>query len=85
MCGGAFRYSDLKEAAFVRGGRYGISIDFGLQVIGNNSTCSAMLKSKLIDIDMKPGSMIALIVTQGTTFFKAPTLGSPMSLASRTR
>jgi hypothetical protein len=72
MCGGAFRYSDLKEAAFVRGGRYGISIDFGLQVVGNNSTCS-MLKSKLIDTNMKPGSMIAFIVTQGTTFFRAPT------------
>jgi hypothetical protein len=34
---GRFRYSDLKEAAFVRGGRYGISIDFDLEVVGRKS------------------------------------------------
>jgi hypothetical protein len=38
-CCGRVRYSGLREAAFVRGGRYGILIDFGLEVIGRESTC----------------------------------------------
>ena len=33
LCLGRVRYSGVNEAAFVRGGRYGISIDFGLEII----------------------------------------------------
>lgn len=34
LCWEHVRYSGLKEAAFVRRGRYGISIDFGLEIVG---------------------------------------------------
>src|ERR1035441_375418 len=51
---GRFGYSDLKETAFVRGGRYGISIDFGLEVVERRSTCGETFKSKFIDPTMKP-------------------------------
>jgi hypothetical protein len=44
---------------FVRGGRYGISIDFGLEVIEKPSVCGAIFKSKLIDPTMKPRLTIA--------------------------
>src|SRR5271166_4179217 len=47
------RYSGLKEAAFVRGGRYGISIDFGLEIVGKKSTCGASFKSKFTDPTME--------------------------------
>ena len=56
---GRFGYSDLKEAAFVRGGRYGISIDFGLEVVERRSTCGETFKSKFIDPTMKPKFTIA--------------------------
>jgi hypothetical protein len=51
---GRVRYSGLKEAAFVRGGRYGISIDFGLEVVGKNSTCGATGNLELISFPMMP-------------------------------
>jgi hypothetical protein len=35
----------LKEAAFVRGGRYGISIDFGLEVVEKESTSGTTFKT----------------------------------------
>jgi len=44
---------------FVRGGRYGISIDFGSEVIEKKSICGASFKSKFIDLTMKPRLMIA--------------------------
>jgi hypothetical protein len=34
---------------FVRGGRYGISIDFGLEVVEKQSICGAIFESKFID------------------------------------
>jgi len=40
---------------FVRGGRYGISIDFGLEMIEKKSACSTIFKSKFIDPTIKPG------------------------------
>jgi hypothetical protein len=43
----------LKEAAFVRGGRYGISIDFGLEIIEKKSACVASFNSKLTDPTME--------------------------------
>jgi hypothetical protein len=39
-----FRYSRLKGSRFVRGGRYGISIDFGLEVIEKGNTCGVTFK-----------------------------------------
>jgi hypothetical protein len=48
------RYSDLKEAACVRGGRYGISIDFGFEVVERLGTCGETFKSKFIDPTMEP-------------------------------
>jgi hypothetical protein len=56
---GALLIQRLEGSRFVRGGYYGISIDLGLQVVGKKSGCATILKSKLIDIGMKPGSMIA--------------------------
>jgi hypothetical protein len=35
----------LEGSRFVRGERYGISIDFGLEVEGKKSSCGATLKS----------------------------------------
>jgi hypothetical protein len=69
MCGGAFD-SDLKEAAFVRGGRYGMSIDFGLEVVGKTGSCVTTLKSKFSDISIKPGSTIRFIVNPTRTIFQ---------------
>ena len=45
---GRVRYSGLKEAAFVRGERYGISIDFGLEAVGRQSTHGAAVNLELI-------------------------------------
>jgi hypothetical protein len=56
---GALLIQRLEGSRFVRGGRYGISIDLGLQVVGKKSSCVTIFKSMLIDISMKPGSMIA--------------------------
>jgi hypothetical protein len=66
MCGGAFDTAT--------GGRYGISIDLGLQVVGKKSSCVTIFKSKLGRY--KHGARLndRLIVTRDTTFFKAPTL-----------
>jgi len=44
----------IEGSRFVRGGRYGISIDFGLEVIEKESTCEAIFESKLIDLTTKP-------------------------------
>jgi hypothetical protein len=49
----------FEGSRFVRGGRYGISIDFGLEVVDNKSTCGASFKSKFIDLTMKPRLTIA--------------------------
>ena len=53
LCLGRVRYSGVNEAAFVRGGRYGISIDFGLEIIEKKSTCVASFNSKLTDPTME--------------------------------
>jgi hypothetical protein len=45
---------------FVRGGRYGISIDFGSEVVEKKkSICGASFKSKFIDLTVKPRLTIA--------------------------
>jgi hypothetical protein len=79
------RYSDLKEAACVRGGRYGISIDFGLEVVERLRTCGETFKSKFIDPTMEPKLTNRLIVTKDVEFFKTAGLESPMPRASGTR
>ena len=56
---GRFGYSGLKEAALVRGGRYGISIDFGLEVVGKKSTCGATVNLELILFPMMPRLLMA--------------------------
>jgi hypothetical protein len=43
----------------VRGGRYGISIDFGLEVVEKENTCWETFKSKFIDLTIKPRLTIA--------------------------
>jgi hypothetical protein len=40
----------FEGSRFVRGGRYGISIDFGLEVVEKKNICGASFKSKLIDL-----------------------------------
>jgi hypothetical protein len=49
----------FEGSRFVRGGRYGISIDFGLEVVEKQSVCGAIFKSKFIDPTMKPRLTVA--------------------------
>ena len=56
---GSLSIQPFEGSRFVRGGRYGISIDFGLEVVGKNSICGATFKSKFIDLTMKPKLTIA--------------------------
>jgi hypothetical protein len=49
----------FEGSRFVRGGRYGISIDFGLDVVEKKSICGASFKSKFIDLTMKRRLTIA--------------------------
>jgi hypothetical protein len=52
---GALSIQRLEGSRFVRGGRYGISIDFGLEVVGKTGSCVAMPKS---NISINRGSTI---------------------------
>jgi hypothetical protein len=49
----------FEGSRFVRGGRYGISIDFGLEVVERESICGTTFKSKFIDLTMKRRLTIA--------------------------
>jgi hypothetical protein len=49
----------FEGSRFVRGGRYGISIDFALEVAEKENTCGKTLKSKFIDLTIKPRLTIA--------------------------
>jgi hypothetical protein len=49
----------FEGSRFVRDGRYGISIDSGLEVIEKQSVCGAIFKSEFIDRTMKPKLTIA--------------------------
>ena len=51
--------SSFEGSRIVRGRRYGISIDFWLEVVERNSTCEATLKSKSINLTSKPKPTIA--------------------------
>jgi len=49
----------FEGSRFVRGGRFGISIDFGLEVVEKQSVSGAIIKSTFSDPTMKPGLIIA--------------------------
>ena len=49
----------FEGSRFVRGGRYGISIDFGLEVTEKKSICGTIFKLKFIDLTPKPKLTIA--------------------------
>jgi hypothetical protein len=49
----------FEGSRFVRGGRYGISIDLSLEVVERESTCRTTLKSKFLDLTMKRRLRIA--------------------------
>jgi hypothetical protein len=43
----------LEGSRFVRGGRYGISIDFGLEVVEKQSACGTIFESEFIELAKK--------------------------------
>jgi hypothetical protein len=49
----------FEGSRFVRGERYGISIDFGLEVVEKESISGTTLKSRFIDLTIKPRLTIA--------------------------
>jgi len=49
----------FEGSRFVRGGRYGISIDFGLEVVEKESISGMTFKSRFIDLTIKPRLTIA--------------------------
>ena len=40
----------FEGSRFVRGGRYGISIDFGFEVVEKQSACSTIFESEFIEL-----------------------------------
>ena len=56
---GAVSIGSFEGSRFVRGGRYGIPIDFGLEVVETENTCGESVKSKFIDLTIKPRLTIA--------------------------
>jgi hypothetical protein len=57
---GSLSIQPFEGSRFVRGGRYGISIDLCLEVVERKSTCGAPFKSKFINLTSKPKLTIAL-------------------------
>ena len=84
MLGGSDR-AVLKGAAFVRGGRYGVSIDFGLEVAGKKRDCDATLKSKLIALSHEVWPHNRRILTRDRTILRHSSLEFLMALALGTR
>jgi hypothetical protein len=87
----SFGYSDLRSSLsiqpfeggrFVRGGRYGISIDFGLEVIEEQSVCGAIFKSKFIDPTHEARAHDRLIVTRDEPFCKTDSQSRISDVAS---
>jgi hypothetical protein len=56
---GVVSIGSFEASRFVPGGRYAISIDFGLEVIEKENTCGERSKSKFIDLTIKPRLTIA--------------------------
>jgi hypothetical protein len=48
-----FRLQPFEGSRFVRGGRYGISIDFGLEVIEKQRVCGTIFESEFIELTKK--------------------------------
>jgi hypothetical protein len=46
----ALQIQRFEGSRFVRGGRYGISIDFGLEVVEKQSVCGTIFESKFIEL-----------------------------------
>jgi hypothetical protein len=63
---GSLSIQPFEGSRFVRGGRYGISIDFGLEVVGKKSTCGATFISKFIDLTIEAQAHRRHIVTRDT-------------------
>jgi hypothetical protein len=51
---GAVSIGLFEGSRFVRGGRYRISTDFGLEVIEKENTCAETFKSRFINLTTKP-------------------------------
>src|ERR1700730_1568468 len=75
----------LEGSRFVRGGRYGISIDFGLEVVEKQSVCGTIFESEFIELTQETQAQECLIVPRDIPFCKTPSLESPMPPASGTR
>jgi hypothetical protein len=65
---GAVSIGSFDGSRFVRGGRYGISIDFGLEVIEKENTCGETFKSKFIDLNHQAEAHDRLMVTLDRPF-----------------
>ena len=62
----------LEGRRFVRGGRYGISIDFGLEVVEKENTCGATFKSIFLDLNHQALAHDRLVVTRDRLFLQDP-------------
>jgi hypothetical protein len=82
---GARPIQPFEGSRFVRGGRYGISIDFGLEVVEKENTCEAGFKIEVHRCNHEAEAHDRLIVTPDRPFCKTPSRKSPMSLAPGTR
>ena len=75
----------MKGAAFVCGGRYGISINFGLEVVGRKRDCGGTLKSKFIAVNHEVLADYRLTLMPYGPFCNTSSLEPPMVFASGTR
>ena len=50
---GSLSIQPFEGSRFVRGGRYGISIDFGLEVVEKLGVCGTIFESKFIELTKK--------------------------------
>jgi len=51
--GSSLSIQPFEGSRFVRGGRYGISIDFGLEVVEKQSVCGTIFESEFIELTKK--------------------------------
>jgi hypothetical protein len=67
---GALSIQRLEGSRFARGGRYGILIDFGLEVIEKQMVCGAIFKSKFIGSDHQAQAHDRLIAELFPSFLR---------------
>jgi hypothetical protein len=79
---GSLSIQPFEGSRFVRGGRYGISIDFSLEVVEKKNICGASFKSKFIDLTMKP-RLDRVMVTRDRPFCKTRDAGVLFVCTSR--